>query len=52
MILERRKEMKFLTSEKVKHYLLCAGAAALHFAVVAALFALALGLDLKNLTWV
>jgi hypothetical protein len=50
MIFRKEKEMKFLTSEKLKHYLLCAGAAALHFAVVAALFALAVGLDLKTLT--
>ena len=40
--------MKFLTSEKAKHYLLCAGAVALDVLLVVALFALASGLHLKS----
>jgi len=41
--------MKFLTSEKAKHYLLYVCAVALQLGVVVALFALALGLDLSKL---
>ena len=41
--------MKFLTSEKAKHYLLYAGAVGLDVVLVMALFALARGLDLEKL---
>ena len=44
--------MRFLTSEKAKCYLLCAGAVALDLVAVLALLALARGLDLTNLTLV
>lgn len=42
--------MKFLTKEKLKHYLLAAGAVTLDVVLVMALLALAFGLDLKTLT--
>lgn len=42
--------MKFLGSEKVKYVVLYVGALSLHLAVVFALLAIALGVDLNHLT--
>jgi hypothetical protein len=52
ILTKERKKMRLLTSEKAKCYLLCVSAVALDFVAVAALFALARGLDLTNLTLV
>ena len=42
--------MKFLRSEKLKYVVLYVSALSLHLAVVFALLAMALGVDLNNLT--
>lgn len=44
--------MKFLRSEKLKYVVLYVGALSLHLAVVLALLAMALGVDLNHLTLV
>lgn len=42
--------MKFLTSEKLKQYLLCGSAVALNLFLALALFVLSRGVELSNLS--